>query len=330
MKIKTLVAASLLVFGLTNAANAVELQDNHPDVYVVKSGDTLWDISETFLKSPWKWPEIWHVNQQINNPHLIFPGDVLKLVYLDGRPVLMLGDGKLSPRIREMDADEAIATIPLTAIQPFMTGAQVVTEEEYDEAPYLVGSREDRVIFATNDTVYGTGFSEEQLLLKSFSVFDKGEAYIHPETGENLGFEAKHMGTVKLERKTTPPTFRISEVKYEIRPGHRLLPAHDEHTRPFFQPHAPADQLEGYILSVPDGVTQIGQYMVVVVSLGKRDNLEPGHVLEIWQAGKRVVDPVATEKSGKGNVFTRIGEAFTGKTKKSILLPDEKAGQLIV
>ncbi len=163
---KQLLIVLLLIGFMATADAQVELNPSHPDTYVVQKGDTLWDISATFLKSPWLWPEIWHVNPQIENPHLIYPGDVLSLVYLDGQPKITVSRGhptvKLGPEVRTIDHDEAIRTIPLGDIEPFLKKLRILSKEEIDAAPYIVAAEEDRYMAAPSDNVYVRNLSNVQ------------------------------------------------------------------------------------------------------------------------------------------------------------------------
>ncbi|WP_223786949.1 LysM peptidoglycan-binding domain-containing protein [Marinicella meishanensis] len=139
-------------------AQEVELNPAHPDTYVVQKGDTLWDISAVFLQSPWLWPEIWHANPQIENPHLIYPGDQLNLVYLNGQPAITVNRAhptvKLGPQVRELDKNKAVETIPLKDIEPFLRKLRILNKEDIDLAPYVVAAEEDRNVSATSDLVY--------------------------------------------------------------------------------------------------------------------------------------------------------------------------------
>lgn len=156
-----LIIALLIGFIFSAYAQEVELNPSHPDTYVVQKGDTLWDISAVFLKSPWLWPEIWHANPQIENPHLIYPGDQVNLVYLDGKPALTVNRSrptvKMGPKVRDIDHDSAIQTIPLKDIEPFLRRLRILNKEDIDLAPYVVAAEEDRNVSATNDQIYVRG-----------------------------------------------------------------------------------------------------------------------------------------------------------------------------
>ncbi len=330
----SLISAALSFSALFSSA--AELRDDHPEFHVVQPGDTLWDISQSFLKSPWKWPEIWHVNEQVDNPHLIFPGDVLSLVYVDGEPritksnKLPNGTIKLTPRARELSADQAITTIPLDAILPFLTSARVLDENELDMAPYLVGSDSERLLAAQDHKVYVRGIENE--VTDNFSFFRIGDNYIDPQTGEYLGTEAIHLGEGLKIQSGDPAVLRVKRSIEELRSGDRVWPTNDDQIRPVYFPRAPENFAGGQIISVYGGVEQIGQFDIVVINRGERENIEVGHVLDIYQRGKTIVDKIATERrleSEEVGVFTKIKESITNE-KQQVTLPDEQAGRLIV
>jgi len=317
-------------------SSAAELRDDHPEFHVVQPGDTLWDISQSFLKSPWLWPEIWHVNEQVDNPHLIFPGDVLSLVYVDGQPRIQKsnklpnGTVKLTPRARQLTADQAITTIPLDAILPFLTSARVLDEDELDKAPYLVGSDSERLLAAQDHKVYVRGI--EQQTIDNFSFFRVGDNYIDPQTGEYLGTEAIHLGEGFKIQSGDPSVLRVKKSIEELRTGDRVWPTNDDQIRPVYFPHAPNDFQGGQIISVYGGVEQIGQFDIIVINRGERDNIEVGHVLDIYQRGKTIVDKIATERrrdSEDVSTWDKIKEGVTNE-KQKVTLPDEKAGQMMI
>jgi len=317
-------------------SSAAELRDGHPEFHVVQPGDTLWDISQMFLKSPWLWPEIWHVNEQVDNPHLIFPGDVLSLVYIDGKPRIMKGDTlpngtvKLTPHSRELSADQAITTIPLDAILPFLTSARVLNQDELEAAPYIVGSDSERLLAAQDHKVYVRGIQNEPV--DNFSFFRIGDKYLDPQTGEYLGTEAVHLGEGLKIQSGDPTVLRVKKTVEELRIGDRIWPTNDEQIRPVYFPRAPQGFDGGQIISVYGGVEQIGQFDVVVINRGERENIEVGHVLDIYQRGKTIVDKIATERrrsSDDVSTWDKVKESVTNE-KQKVTLPDEKAGQLMV
>ncbi len=316
--------------------SAAELRQDHPEFHVVQPGDTLWDISQTFLQSPWLWPEIWYVNNQVGNPHLIFPGDIISLVYIDGQPritktnQLPNGTVKLRPKARELSADSAITTLPLDAILPFLTSAQVVSEEQLDDSPYVVGSDSDRLLAAEENKVYVRGIIDEAAT--KYTFFRKGDPYIDPETGELLGVEAIHIAEGKKTRPGDPTVMVLTKSTQELRKGDRAWPTNDEQLRPVYFPHSPKAFDGGQIISVYGGVQQIGQYDVVVINRGEREHMEVGHVLSIYRTGSTIVDQEATKRrKNDPNVSTwdKLTDSVTN-SKEMVTLPDEHAGRLMI
>ena len=288
------------------------LRADHPDSYTVVRGDTLWDISGRFLRTPWRWPEIWHVNQQIANPHLIYPGDVLELVYIDGKPQLRLrpGPGSLSPQVRATPWDGAIPTIPVDAIGPFLSRPYVLDKETLDAAPYVVAFADEHIIGGAGQKAYVRAIDTEESL--KYEVIRPGDAYRDGDTNEVLGYKALYLGTSELQRTGDPATLFLNTTEQEVLLGDRVLPAGEERATANFTPHAPADEIRGSIISVLNGVNQIGQFNVVVIDRGAADGLDPGTVLRVDRRGERIRDVVSR----------RLGERVT--------LPDEQAGLLMV
>ena len=288
------------------------LRADHPDHYTVVKGDTLWDISGRFLRSPWRWPEIWHVNPQIANPHLIYPGDQLDLVYIDGKPQLRLSRGplKLSPTVRSEAWDGAIPTVPVDAIGPFLTRHHVLSQEALDTAPYIVDFADEHILGGAGQKAYVR--SIEQSEPAKFEIVRPGGPYRDAETGEVLGYEAAYIGTTQLQRTGDPATLFINSTVQEAIIGDRMIAAGEERAPANFTPHAPPMPIEGAIISLFNGVDQIGQYSVVVLDRGAADGLKPGTVLRIDQRGEVVRDVV------------------TPDSRDTVKLPDEEAGLLMV
>lgn len=215
-------------FAVMAIAADAPFNENVPDKYTVKKGDTLWDISDFFLRDPWLWPEIWYVNPQINNPHLIYPGDIISLVYIDGRPRLTLERNrnvKLTPGVKVLPHAEAIPALPLDVINNFLTRNRVVTQEEVDGAPYVVAGYEKRLLSGTADTFYARGQFDDT---PAYGLYRIGKPYLDPVTEEELGIRAQDVGSAKL--KTVDDdigTLLATRVVEEVRVGERLLP-HEE------------------------------------------------------------------------------------------------------
>lgn len=309
-----LLAASLISF--SSWANDGLLRSDHPQEYTVKKGDTLWDISGTFLNTPWMWPEIWHVNPQIENPHLIYPGDVIRLIYLDGAPRLTLertvklapgGDTKLTPSVRVLPREGAIPAIPLDRVDSFLSRSRIVGLGELEAAPYILAGGENRLVVGAGDRAYGRGdFSNQD----NFGVFRQGETYKDPVTKEVLGVHAMSVGMVGVRSiEGDIATLNVVRANEEIRLGDRLLPSEDRAVDSIFYPNAPDALVDGSIIAVEGGVTQVGKMNVVVLNRGEREGLQVGNVLAIFKKGGLVRDRV---------------------TGKGVQLPDERAGLLMV
>ena len=332
------VAAERGALGATLAGQSgVALNPDHPERYVVKRGDTLWDISAMFLRDPWYWPEIWQVNPQVENPHLIYPGDVLVLVYVDGQPRIQLersaesgGTERLSPRIRSEDLDEAILTIPLTTIGPFLSKGTVLENKQIQRLPHIVAIRDGRLVAGAGNDVYVRGDVGE--VDKGYSVIHIGEPLIDPDDGSTVGFQGIFVGEGTIRRDGDPATLRIMQSQREALTGDRLL-EQDFDVPLQFIPRAPEADIEGRIIHVAGGVALIGQYQVVVLNRGTRHGLDVGHVLTVWQAGETVRDRTAggmvqlpDESAGTAMVFKtydRISYALIMEATSEIHILDK-------
>ncbi|OZG73257.1 peptidoglycan-binding protein [Hahella sp. CCB-MM4] len=328
--------AVLLVSQLALAAP--ELRNDHPDRYTVVKGDTLWDISSRFLKNPWYWPEIWHVNPQVENPHLIFPGDVLALVYIDGQPRVTIAERgaasrtiKLTPEKRITPLESAIPAIPLEAIQPFLTDNRVVQEEDLLEAPYVLLGKKGNLIVGAGDQVYARG---EAKVDESYGIYRRGQVYIDPETEEFLGVEARSIALGRVtEGAEDVVTVQIRRTSEEIRQGDRLLQEEDREISSTYYPSNPDREIRGRMIAVLDGVSQIGQYDVVVINKGVEDGLKEGNVLAVYKVGEQVRDPYTKEilqlPSDRAGilmifrVFDRVSYGLILKAERPLAIMDE-------
>lgn len=318
MKIRSLsifvLLASLLFSGWLHAA--VELNDDVPEVYVVKKGDTLWGISGMYLQEPWLWPELWDVNPQIDNPHLIYPGDELYLVWIDGQPRLRLRRGrdvKLDPTMRVSALDLAIPVIPLDEIGAFLKRHRILDADEINNSAYVVSGDQGHLLSTPGDIIYGRGYFPEGE--RAYGIFRPGDTYRDPFTEELLGYQAQDIGNAKLLTSNDAPIteLQINRVTEEVRNADRLLPLRERVLDATFQPRAPETEIkDGYMIAVDGGVTQIGTTDIVVLNKGMRDGLEVGHVLAIYQAGELVFDSVAQENVRLPD--TRAGLAMVFET----------------
>jgi hypothetical protein len=294
------------------------LNPRHPESYVVQQGDTLWDIASMFLRDPWYWPEIWQINPQVENPHLIFPGDILSLAYLDdGRPVVQLERGpqvaqggveRLSPRVRSQPLEEAIQTIPYDLIAAFLSRPRVIDRDEVDELPYIVAHREGLIGSAGRD-VYVRGIDAP--VGSVFNVVERGEELVDPDTKDVLGYQGIYVGQGRIDRTGDPGTMRMLETEREAVVGNLLMSEEDDQQLNFI-PRSPDREIDGRIISVLSGGSLIGQYHVVVINRGAQAGLEPGHVLRVYQAGRTIRD---TQR---------------GLVGQKVRLPDEPAGTMMV
>jgi len=314
-----------------------ELAPNAPESHTVKPGDTLWDISGLFLKSAWRWPELWGMNrEQIANPHLIYPGQILVLVKADGRARLQFGQAggvgdtsglatvKLTPQIRSSAMDSnAIASIPLSLIEPFLNEAVVFDSDELARAPRIVATPEGHVLLSRGDLAYARSDTEGELAQASdYRVFRSTRPLLDPTTREILGYEAPYLGSAELIRagktqqsadgkpEIVPATLQIKMVRQEIGVGDRLSPV-PQRSFARYVPHSPASPIDGQIVSIYGDALNAGQNQIVALNRGAQDGLERGHVLALWQAGRSTLDR-------------------TGAKAETIRLPDERHGVLFV
>lgn len=306
------------VYAQSGRPDTVQLNSDVPLTYVVQTGDTLWDISSLYLKEPWRWPELWANNPEIDNPHLIYPGDVLELRWDDGRPRLVRtsrGDVVLSPTLRSTAVDISIPPIPRDQIDAFLRSNRVLEPGVYETLPYLIAGDAKRLLSGLGDRVYGRGpvSGEDQI----YGVVRKGSPIVDPITGEVLGIQGTDIGNVSLiapagQRFTDADVkeFEVTRMTEELRIGDHLYPLEEGVVDAYFQPRTPDVTIEdGYMIGVDGGVTQIGTTDIVTLNRGAREGLVVGDVLAIYQTGEAVLDPV-------------LGDV--------VALPDVRAGVLMV
>lgn len=280
-------------------ADVLTLKPDHPETYVVKKGDTLWDISNVFLQSPWLWPQLWHVNPQVKNPNLIYPGDTLNLVYVDGKPQLVLnrgssGDVKLEPEVRATSIARAIPAIPLEAISAFLNHGRIVAPGVLESAPYVLIGKEGHIVTGAGDEIYGRGKFDPSN--SSYGVFRKGEIFVDPDTHEVLGVQAVDVGLAKLlSTEKDVATLSLNRSTQEIRRSDRLLPEEQRTINANFFPSAPAQDIKGKLLTVEGGVTQVGPMSVVVINKGAREGIAEGNLMAIYKVGEVISDPVTND-----------------------------------
>jgi LysM repeat protein len=286
------------------------IASNAPNQYVVQVGDTLWDIANTFLKDPWFWPEIWHINPDIENPHLIYPGDVLGLVYIDGQPrvtPVVASTYRMSPQARVTPITQAVTSIPYESVSAFLASGAVLEKGQADRMPYMIQARGDHLMASAGNEIYVRGLDNAPLGSR-YNVVEVGDALIDPDDNKLIGYRGKFVGEGTLRRVGDPGTLALTSTSEEVIPGDKLLPETVDIPLNFY-PRAPSTNIEGRIISVHGGVTQIGQYQAVVLNRGANHGVSTGDILTVYQTGETISD--------------RFGG---GKVR----LPDEPAGTLMV
>lgn len=300
-----------LLLSMNCWAEDIKINPSHPEKYTVIKGDTLWEISAKFLQNPWEWPKVWKNNSQIKNPHLIYPGDTIYFTVVDGQPQLTLtNNDKLVPKIRETPIDEAITLIPIDAISPFLTSPKVATKYELENAPYVIDFAGEHIVAGAGDRVYVRSILKPEGL--SYTIYRPGITYKNPDTEEILGYQALFVANTTLQRPGDPATLLITDSIQEIRIGDRLIPSGEGQVALNYFPHPPESAITGNIISVLNGVYQVGQYDIVVIDKGIEDGLQSGHVLDIYQEREDIVDPYGLNKF------------------ENVKLPPEFAGTLMI
>lgn len=336
---------------VVQSGDVVQLRPDHPTRYTVQKGDTLWDIANRFLQTPWHWPKIWVINEQIANPHLIYPGDVLILRFVAGRPEVTVVERpaevapppeavlpptpeapvarefegvegaplgrvtKLSPRVISKPLIKPIPTISPDQILPFLSRPLVVDKGELKKSGYVTIGLDDRIALGDQSEFYARGLPKGDV--ERYQIYRRGKAI--KDRWRSLGWEAIYLGDAKMLKPGDPAKLVVTRVKEEILPADGLFVAPAPEPLPYFFPHAPEKKLEGRILTAFNSVSEIGPFTIVSVNLGREDGMEEGHVLRIlYQAGKRK-DPVRLgkyrlppEEAGLMMVFRTFEEVSYG------------------
>lgn len=281
--------SALITPALASAAPASLAQDA-PDSYEVQRGDTLWGISGRFLNEPWRWPEVWRLNQQqIRNPHLIYPGQIVVLdrsgPYLQmGRRVGQPGVQKLSPKIYTEDIGQAIPSIPQNVIQPFLSQPLVVDDARLAGSAAIVATQEGRVYTGAGDTIFAKNVNPN---VQGWQIYRQGRKLTDPDTNELLGYEAFYLGSARLEAPGNPATLRLTEAVVEIGTGDRMVPV-DKPAVFAYAPHAPQMPVEGKLISIYGGVSDGGKNSVVALSAGLANGVDEGTVLALYRHRGRI------------------------------------------
>ena len=343
---KIIVALACMLFTVAAYAAGAQLRANHPDTYTVRQGDTLWDISAKFLSKPWLWPEIWQANPQVRNPHLIYPGDVLNLSFING-PQL-----RLQPSVHR--EGEAVSAIPLSELRMFLKDMRVMNSNAVSSAPYVVGLEEARLRGAVGQNIYVRGLNsapgQRWAIVRPTHVFrgfeqddptdaengivahplDSNAAMVnapwrensrndgHYGRGDDLGVEVSVIGTAEVLRTGDPSTLLLLGSTMEIRSGDRVLPIDDTPYDASYFPHAPKSvSAKAHVLGFADALDAAGPRQVIMLSVGARDGVDNGQTFSIYEPGETIHDDVASNSWRRG-----VGER--------VKLPDEYVGHVMV
>lgn len=297
----------------------IVLQPNYPAKYVVRTGDTLWEIASRFLRDPWRWPDVWDFDNKMENPQFIYPGDVVVLVKANGKPMLKVQRSeaktittRLTPKIRATPLDQAIPTLPMDAIKQFVSQPRLLAERELQSSGYVVASAGEHLIGGIGDQIYVRGLPPGKTT--NFTIYRTGKTYqnTHGKSDETLGYEAIYVGTAIVKSFGDPSTLLITDATRETLIGDRLLPTARPENEPQWVPRAPDTPVEGRIIDVVDAVARVGQFQTVVLNLGEFDGLQRGHVLAIYRSGPDARDVVSSD------------------SRDSVQLPDTRAGLAMV
>jgi len=297
------------------------LAANAPDTYTVKGGDTLWGISSIFLTSPWRWPELWGMNKaDIANPHLIYPGQTLRLVKSNGRARLELADApsaqpgdvaRLSPRVRDVTDRDAIPSIPNRVIEPFLSKPAIISPDELNLYPRIVATQEQRVYVGVGDTAYARGVTDDRI--ERYNIFRPARPLYDPDDVERrrpIAYEAFYLGLAQMTKAGEVATLMIRESTQEIGVGDRLVPVVRQPVLAYV-PRRPDGPVDGRIVSIYSGLTETGTQAVVTLNRGSRHGMKIGYVLALLDTGETILD----RTSAKGEY---------------IKLPDERFGAMFV
>lgn len=335
---KIILTFSLLACSIISLADQLKINDNAPKTHIVVKGDTLWDISAIFLKQPWLWPKLWRLNPEISNPHLIYPGDIITLIFDDkGEPMLVLEQVKVkasykwSPKIRQKSKnDMAIRLLPLEVIAPFIKYDHLFSAEQLEKFPYVIGSDEGYKSSVNGFKVY---VNKNLDLAKTYAIYNKGEEVIDPETHDSLGFYIDLVATGQALRignqdKNEPATLKVSTAKREIRSGNIVVPVHDGQMFPsVFTMKAADKSLRGAIIKASSDGREFGKLEVVMINRGTDHQVSVGDVMAIKRLSPGVVDTsTGPEYTIEASRWNRLRTSDGSDYK----MPEELLGELMV
>jgi len=335
---KRLILLALMTFNSTLVfADTLTLKAGHPESYVVKKGDTLWDISATFLNDPWKWPRLWDVNPQIANPHLIYPGDQLTLVFIDGQPRLVRNGAtasevkphiRKSPEGRVIAKSNAIPAVDLALIQNYLVQNRVVDADWFIQQPMVLAGESPSRHHVVGDVIY---IDSELPLNQKLGMYERGREFFNKETGDALGQEAILASTGQVIESGKVSKVKILSNFRETKAGFRALPMEDEALMSAYFTPKPAElKTSASVLAIESKMREAGKLNVVYLDKGTHDGVEPGEVFSIYRNGEEIVInndglPVpAIERTAYDNVVASIS------SDRSLKMPDVYNGKLLV
>ena len=339
------IVITVIFFLLPNIVVAQEilLQQNAPSKYVVKKGDTLWDISGIFLKEPWLWPKLWRLNPSVENPHLIYPGDELRLVYDEhGQPMLVKDDVaqeapkgksayKWSPRARTQLKDpNPITSLPLNVVAPFVKYNTILSVQDIDEAPYVLGSDEG---YRSNVDGRKTYINGDLVIGKSYAIYKKGREIVDSETSTVIAYHATLVGTGKALRSGNqadkePATLFIEGATREIRPKDIVKPVNEGQLLPsLFTMQSPNSDVSGSIIETSTGLREFGKFEVVYLNRGADHALKQGDILTVQRLSPGIIE---TEKGPEYVEDASRWVKLSSDTSLAYKMPTETIGQMMV
>jgi len=330
---KIIISLSLMSLPLVGFADQIKLNADAPKTHVVVKGDTLWDISALFLDQPWLWPKLWRLNPEVNNPHLIYPGDILKLVFDEnGEPMLVVEpvkpSYKWSPKIRkEKKRDSAITLLPLEVIAPFIRYDHLFTEDELEALPHIVGSDEGYRMTTKDFKVY---VNADLDIAQSYAIYDKGEEIFDPETDDSLGFYVNLVGTAQVLKRgdienDVPSTMNVGSVKREIHAGNYVVPVNEGQLLPaVFSMKAADASLRGSIVKATSNGREFAKLEVVMINRGLDHEVTVGDVMAIKRTSPAVV------ATGDGPAYVAETSRWNQITGGDYKMPEEQLGELMV
>jgi len=328
--LRLLIALFFLMLAPVSLADILKIKQDSPQTYVVVKGDTLWDISAKFLQSPWRWPELWGYNQQISDPHWIYPGDQISLIYVDGVPRLVMNQGKrrmtMTRHGRKLSKSQPIPTLSLAQIELFLTHSQVVSAQQLEGAPVLVGSERNSLFYQKHDII----FANKTLMVgQRYGLYRKGRSFVSGATQQHLSTELELVGRATVTISAQISRLKIDHIESEINNGQLLFPL--EHQLPaYFMPQAAAQNIKSSILGAANHYLESGKHNVVIIDGGTAQNINVGNVFSIYQPGKvQIIDQQGVVRDPANfRTYDKVKAYFIDNETQR--LPNVYRGQLMV